>query len=253
MNSGGWIKLYRSLRGHWLADDLESLGAWSLMLMSVCHAPSKVRIGNHIYELQPGESARSVETWARMFGWHRSKTRRFFTMLEADRMIERKATMKTTILKVCGWETYQQSRPDGDRMATTSRPDGDHFATTDKNNKNDKNEEEVPERARGALAAAADTPSGMIEELDGEDLFGGDPLAEAPAKTQTKNFNDLRISFPKIFYTRDDKEAWEKLFNLYEWEAMADMAETLSKENKKIFFSSANEWLSKNYVFDEED
>ena len=109
--SNGWICLHRKMTKHWLWQDAERFRAWAAILMHVNHSAAKVLIKGELIELQPGQSAMSQTSWAKLFGWERKRVSRFFELLKSDSMITLKTSSVTTILSVCNWETYQGERP----------------------------------------------------------------------------------------------------------------------------------------------
>ena len=48
----------------------------------------------------------SLDTWAKKWGWHKSKVRRFFNLLEQDAMIVTKSETQTTRITVCNYGIY---------------------------------------------------------------------------------------------------------------------------------------------------
>lgn len=107
-----WLKINRSILNHWVYEDAETFKAWIAILAKVNYAESKVKIGGSILKCKRGESLFSLDTWAKIFGygWNKSKVRRFFKLLESDKMIVTKNEFKTTRLTVCKYDSYQGSR-----------------------------------------------------------------------------------------------------------------------------------------------
>lgn len=109
----GWIKLFRSIEGHWLwpkNKPLTQFEAWIMILIEVNHIDEKVRIGNDFFTCKRGEKLYSLDTWAALFCWNKSKVRRFFDLLHRDSMIVLKSEHKTTRITVCNYDTYQGER-----------------------------------------------------------------------------------------------------------------------------------------------
>jgi hypothetical protein len=139
----GWIKLYRSIKNHWLfpkGKPLTNLEAWLLILLEVNHSPRKIQLGYDIIECKRGESINSLDTWAKMFHWHKSKVRRFFKLLEKDSMIVLNVCQKTTYLTVCNYDTYQGERIKDETIVKRKRNDSETIVTPNKNDKNLNNE-----------------------------------------------------------------------------------------------------------------
>ena len=105
----GWVKIHRKLGCHWVFKDAEFLKAWLSVLLYVNYSEEKVLIKNQLFVCKRGESLRSLDSWAKIFGrsWDKSKTRRFFKLLEKDKMIETQSERITTRLKVCNYDDYQ--------------------------------------------------------------------------------------------------------------------------------------------------
>lgn len=138
----GWISVYRSIRNHWIFPKGRSLSdfeAWILILLEVNHSEVKVRIGNRLLICRRGESLNSLDTWSRLFHWNKSKVRRYFKLLESDTMIKTNNVYKTTHLTVLNYDSYQQSRHDGDTQMTRKRHDGDTMATPNNNDNKENN------------------------------------------------------------------------------------------------------------------
>ena len=134
----GWIKVYRQIRNHWIFDNPEYFRAWVIILMEVNHEKSKVLVKNHLIECGRGESLKSLETWASVFGpgWTKKKVLTFFNLLKKDTMIVTESVTVTTRLTVCNYESYQNrgnaTEPQEDTAEGTQR---ERRGYTNKNNK----------------------------------------------------------------------------------------------------------------------
>jgi hypothetical protein len=109
----GWISFHRKIWGHWLIEKnrpLTRFEAWLKILSEVNNNSAKVSIGNEVYKVDRGESLNSLDTWARLFNWNKSKVRRFLKLLESDSMVVVKSERKTTRLTVCKYDDYQSKR-----------------------------------------------------------------------------------------------------------------------------------------------
>ena len=138
----GWIKLHRSVTKHWIFKDAEKLKAWITILSEVNHAENKVNFGDSLFTVNRGESLKSLDTWAKLFGngWNKSKVRRFFKLLESDSMIVTKSERKTTRLTVCNYDTYQDERNDCETQTKHKRNANETQVTPNKNDKNINND-----------------------------------------------------------------------------------------------------------------
>lgn len=104
----GWIKLFRSLREHWIWKDERKLKWWLDILFEVNYEKRKVAIGYKVFDCNKGESLNSILTWAKRWGVSKRVAYLFLKMLEKDKMIELKSVTVTTRLKVCNYEEYQE-------------------------------------------------------------------------------------------------------------------------------------------------
>ena len=139
----GWIKLYRSVKKHWLIEKNRSLTffeAWIMMLLDANHSGIETRIGYEVIKCERGESINSLDTWAKMFNWHKSKVRRFFKLLEKDSMIILNKCEKTTHLTICNYELYQGERNASETQVKRKRNASETQVTPNNNVKNDNND-----------------------------------------------------------------------------------------------------------------
>lgn len=146
----GWIKIYRTLREHWIWSDPVKLKWWIDILLTVNHAATKVNIGYQLYDCGRGQSVQSIGSWAKQWGTSKDTARNFLTLLEKDGMITREPLGKTTRLTVCNYESYQyglhDTPPIHQQENQRSPTDGSPIAHTNKNdkkNKNVKNEKKI--------------------------------------------------------------------------------------------------------------
>lgn len=113
MKDYGWITIHRKIKDHWIFQKNKTkteFEAWIIMLMEVNHKDEKVLIGNTLIECKRGQSVKSQKTWAKLFGWDRSRVRRFFTLLKTEQMLSLKSTNKMTILTILNYDIYQNNR-----------------------------------------------------------------------------------------------------------------------------------------------
>jgi len=105
----GWIKLYRSIRKHWIHRNPNYFRAWCDILMETNHEPNKDLIGGQLIDCDRGQKIYSLQTWKKVFGegWSIQKVRTFFKLLEKDNMIITEGLKNTTRLTVLNYKTYQ--------------------------------------------------------------------------------------------------------------------------------------------------
>ena len=97
---------------HWLWNEkpFTRAQAWIDILLNCNYSPAKKVFSNTIITCNRGESLYSLDTWAKRWGWNKSKTRRFLNLLRTFDMITLKPTHLTTHLTVCNYESYQAER-----------------------------------------------------------------------------------------------------------------------------------------------
>ena len=103
----GFILLHRTIKDNWIWDNDAYLKAWVDLLLSASHKAKKVYVNGQPIQCNRGETVKTIRTWARDWGWSRSRVSRFFKTLEGDRMIERKMIQKTTHLRIINYEDLQ--------------------------------------------------------------------------------------------------------------------------------------------------
>ncbi len=110
MSKTGYIRLQRSIQESWIWND-RRLKWWLVILLNVNHAETTVAVGNNIYPCRPGQSYRSIESWAVLFGCAKSTVNKFFDLLQRDDMIIRetigKGKRRKHLLTVVNWSKYQ--------------------------------------------------------------------------------------------------------------------------------------------------
>lgn len=132
----GWIKIFRSIRNHWIWKDPVKFQWWIDILLEVNHKKKTVVIGNKIFDCNKGESLNSVSNWAARWNVPKKTAYRFLTMLRKDSMIGLKSETVTTRLSVCNYEIYQQI---GNGNVPASETHRKRIVPTNKNVKNERN------------------------------------------------------------------------------------------------------------------
>jgi hypothetical protein len=142
MQHQGWISIDRRIMEHWIMQDAEKFKAWVLILLSVNHSSKEIAVGNKVFDCNRGESLKSLESWAYLFGknWDKSKVRRFFLTLETSHMIKTKNEFKTTRLTVCNYNTYQ-NKHHGINSGLLQKENANASDATPNNNVNNENNE----------------------------------------------------------------------------------------------------------------
>lgn len=112
MPDGGWIKLYRSIRTHWLWEDGNEryLKWWLDILMMVNHEDKKIPFDGKFKIIRRGEKQTSLIKLAGRWGINRRTVDRFLDLLISDGMISvKKSKTNGTTLKVLHYNNYQDN------------------------------------------------------------------------------------------------------------------------------------------------
>lgn len=107
----GYIKLYRGLQENilWLSEPFTKGQAWIDLLLLTNYKPSYLKYRNgEMVKINRGECGYSMETLAKRWKWSRGKVKRYFDLLESEKMIQQKIGSKSTIVKVLKFEMYQE-------------------------------------------------------------------------------------------------------------------------------------------------
>lgn len=119
MPDGGWIKLYRSIRTHWLWENGNERYAkwWMDILLMVNHEPKKIPFNGKLKLIERGEKQTSVVKLAAHWNVDRRTVSKFLDLLAADEMITVSKSRQTgTTLKVLNYGVYQDKNPDNEHQ-----------------------------------------------------------------------------------------------------------------------------------------
>lgn len=168
MADGGWIKVYRSVRDHWLWENGNERYAkwWIDILMMVNHESHKVLVNGKLIEIAAGERLTSINKLATQWGATRRTVDRFLELLADDDMISfNKSRENGTTLKVLHYADYQQSEAKSVKGSAQATAQGMAQRTTHKQEpKNDKNEKKEDSQHSRKREYADDSPV-MIEAV----------------------------------------------------------------------------------------
>lgn len=153
---GGWIKIYQTIREHWIWNDPRKLKWWIDLLMLAEWRDSKRLVGSDLVTIKRGQLIASVhylrEQWAYKDdnGVQRKPSEhtiiKFLSLLEADQMISRAKhpATRATMITIVNYDDYQQNSTAGCNEGSND-PCNDGCndpCTEDKNNKNIKDNRE---------------------------------------------------------------------------------------------------------------
>lgn len=132
----GWFKFHRETFGHWIFEDAEYFRAWIYILGNAAFEETKQKVGTHLVTVNRGELLIGEERICNVFGWSRSKLRRFIELLIADNMLTKRIVRKKTKYIIVGYSKYQDTETEKEQKKDRKRTEKD---TTKEEVKNEKN------------------------------------------------------------------------------------------------------------------
>lgn len=135
----GFIKIFRSIKKHWIWENEEYLKSWLDILMMVNHQDKKIPFNGDLIIVKRGERVTSQLKLAERWGWSRTKVRNFLELLEKDEMITTKRTTKSTTIKVLNYNAYQENKKlkkhQKEQQKNIKKTSEKHQKNTNKNDK----------------------------------------------------------------------------------------------------------------------
>lgn len=110
----GWIKIYRDIEKHWIAQDMEKFGWWIDLLLLASYEDNKTLLGNSITEVKRGQVIASLRFLAERWNASKDKINAFLKLLVQDGMIIRESDKNTTLITICNYESYQDVPEDSE-------------------------------------------------------------------------------------------------------------------------------------------
>lgn len=110
MPDGGYIKMHRQIRSHWLWENSKvksELEAWYDLLFEAAWKPHTAKVGLSLITVRRGEVIHSERTLAKRWGWSPAKAHRFLKLLETDAMVKRRTEQGKSLLVIVNYDHYQ--------------------------------------------------------------------------------------------------------------------------------------------------
>lgn len=125
--NGGFVAIFRKIRDNFLWEpsrERTRFEAWIDLTMETQHSfeLQPVHLKGRLLYCRRGQSLKSLDTWAKRWGWTKSKVERFFRTLEKNGMITRESEGITTRLSVVNYDIYNPGR-NGDVTGTKRTPE----------------------------------------------------------------------------------------------------------------------------------
>lgn len=106
----GYIKLYRSIKNHWLWKENRKktpFEAWVDLMIRACHSDLKEPVGVDFIQVKRGQVLTSQLQLSKEWMWSRKMVTRFLKSLEKDGMIAVECTTKWSMITICNYDSYQ--------------------------------------------------------------------------------------------------------------------------------------------------
>lgn len=107
-DSGGWIRLYRSVFFHEFADEpWDRITAWMYLVSLAAYKPYDAVYRRHVYHLERGQAAVVMSDFGAKAGWSKWRVKRFFDLLATKDMVHVSSDSICCILTVSNYDKYQ--------------------------------------------------------------------------------------------------------------------------------------------------
>lgn len=106
----GWIKLYRKLQESWIWKEKRKFSkfeAWLDILLKANHKDTKAMINGKVIIVKSGSFITSEVKLAEDWKWDRKTVRKFLSILQNEKMIQKNATTEYTRISIENWNLYQ--------------------------------------------------------------------------------------------------------------------------------------------------
>src|SRR5574343_4200 len=135
----GWVKIYRSLKSHWVWQDNLYFKMWVDFLLRANHSENTILIDSNVIKIERGTFITSLKKLAKEYHCSVGKVRHFLKILEIDSMINSITTHKYTQITICNYDDYQNGQHAERNGNETGMKRERYGNETNKNDKNDKN------------------------------------------------------------------------------------------------------------------
>lgn len=173
----GYIALWRKIQDSQIWQERRKFSkaeAWIDILMNVrwSNEPEQVIIGNRILTCGYGESLRSLDTWAKRWGWSTAKVHRVFGLMAGLSMIRVKNETVTTRITVLNYSRYNVMRNDDETQMKRKRNASETQMKTEEESKEGK------ELKHKILSASDDAVIENSEEAENQTEPNGQKYSE---------------------------------------------------------------------------
>jgi len=139
MKNQGWIKLHRKLIESTIFSSEKGLKIWVWCLLKANHEDNQVFKGRNKINIKAGQFITGRDIAKQELEMAVGTIWFWLDQLEVERLIERHATNKYTVITILNYIEYQKEDSKLNANSTTDRTQIERRLTTNKNDKNDKN------------------------------------------------------------------------------------------------------------------
>lgn len=110
---GGWIKVFRDLKSHWLwnlNEPFDKRSAFIDLLLNVNYLQNTVVLNGSKVLVERGQMITSVQKLADRWQWSRHKVSDYLNRLEQENMIVQVRDSKKILISITNYESYQNNQ-----------------------------------------------------------------------------------------------------------------------------------------------
>ena len=141
----GWIKLFRSIKKHWIWSNEKYLKCWIWFLLEANYQENKMLFSGNLITVEKGQFITSLKHISESSKLSIQEARHFLSLLEKDEMIIKISNTQSTKITICNYGIYQDVQQTNNKRTTNEQQTNNTPPTTNKNVKNDNNAEEEEE------------------------------------------------------------------------------------------------------------
>ena len=114
---GGYIRIYRTLKDHWVWRNSKQLRCWLDLLLSVAWESGVFVSGKKKYTVERGQIVGSIRYFANRWNVARQTASTYLSSFESENMIKRKKIGNDTVVTIINYDKYQAKEPtNGDNL-----------------------------------------------------------------------------------------------------------------------------------------
>lgn len=184
MSAPGWVKIHRSIIGHWCSSDPDALAVWVRLICEANFEDKKTSIGGRLIDVKRGQLVFGLNAFSERSGVSVKVLRRVISQLEMDGMLGKQNFNKFSLITITCYDDYQD---EGRQRAGKGQAEGRQRATPKevKNLRSKETDSTSPDddALEGSYEKAKNVPHQAVIDLYHKNL---------PMLAETKVWNDRR-------------------------------------------------------------